>query len=330
MENKTVPEQSQSGLETNSKRFALFPIQDIETWKLYEKQRDHFWVPGIISFAKDYEEFTTLFTKDQQHSIKRILGIFATADGIIAEDIEESLLPYLKDDELEKKMLLDFKKMMEGVHNNVYSIAVDVYIKDVEEKQQIFDAVKNIESIKHIKEFIDKWKKHESFGLRLLLQAFVENNVFSGLFAFIFGLRRYYGDALSGLTHSNEYIARDEGYHYEAGIHMYNTLDNDHPKPNKEEILQMIKEGVDVIAEFNKDTITNDFAEITREKMDDYAKYMADIMLNDLGIEILYNVELPFAFMMDVGAPDRYNFFEKSASNYKQASQIKGFKRVKI
>lgn len=47
--------------------------------------------------------------------------------------------------------------MMENIHSETYSILIDTYISDKEEKKFLFEAISNISSVKLKAEWAFKW-----------------------------------------------------------------------------------------------------------------------------------------------------------------------------
>lgn len=114
---------------------------------------------------------------------------------------------------------------MENVHSETYSLLIDTYIKDVQEKQYLFNAIANVEVIKEKANWAMKWmNKTNSFQERLVAFAAVEGIFFSGSFCAIFWLKKR--SLMPGLTFSNELISRDEGLHTDFACHLYSIMKN--------------------------------------------------------------------------------------------------------
>jgi len=80
---------------------------------------------------------------------------------------------------------------MEGIHGETYSLLIDEYIKDPEEKRKLFNGHVNIASVKAKSLWAQKWiGSSATFSERLVGFACVEGIFFSGSFCSIFWLKK--------------------------------------------------------------------------------------------------------------------------------------------
>ena len=129
---------------------------------------------------------------------------------------------------------------MENIHSETYSLLIDTYIKDHNEKQYLFNAVGNIDVIREKAQWAMKWMNRDrTFHERLVAFAAVEGIFFSGSFCAIFWLKKR--SLMPGLTFSNELISRDEGLHTDFACHLYSLMAN---RLRPELIQQIIAEAV--------------------------------------------------------------------------------------
>ena len=219
--------QNEPLLADNPDRFVMFPLQDQDIWKIYKKMMDCFWRAEEIDFSKDMTHWETL-TEKEQYFIKMILAFFAASDGIVIENLG---MRFMTDVQLpEARAAYGFQLMMENIHSETYSLLIDTYIKEQEEKTKLFKALDNFPCIKKKADWAIKWinDKRSSFGTRLLAFACVEGIFFSGAFCSIYWLKKR--GLMPGLTFSNELIARDEGMHTDLAVLLFRKLVK---KPNK-------------------------------------------------------------------------------------------------
>jgi ribonucleoside-diphosphate reductase beta chain len=106
----------------------------------------------------------------------------------------------------------------------VYSLLIDTYIKDVAEKDKLFNAMETIPAVMKKAEWALKWtsKAYATFAERLVAFAAVEGIFFSGSFCSIFWLKKR--GLMPGLSFSNELISRDEGLHCDFACLLYGML----------------------------------------------------------------------------------------------------------
>src|SRR3982751_5561569 len=139
--------------------------------------------------------------------------------------------------------------MMENIHSESYSMLIDTYIQDKEEKDFLFKAIDNIPVIKKKADWALKWIGSEStFPERLVAFAAVEGIFFSGSFCSIFWMKKR--GLMPGLTFSNELISRDEGSHCEFACLLYKMLQNRLPA---DQVTKIITDAVEIEKEFVTD-----------------------------------------------------------------------------
>jgi len=132
--------------------------------------------------------------------------------------------------------------MMENIHSEMYSLLIDTYIKDKEEKTFLLSAIDNVPVIKKKADWALKWiNDANSFAERLIAFAAVEGIFFSGSFCAIFWIKKR--GLMPGLTFSNEFISRDEGLHTEFACLLYKHIMN---KVSNDRILEIICDAVSV------------------------------------------------------------------------------------
>lgn len=98
---------------------------------------------------------------------------------------------------------------IENVHAETYSLLLDTFIKNTEEKDRLLKSIQTIPSISKKAEWALKWiNQTRTFAERLVAFAAVEGVFFSGAFCAIFWLKQFKRGLLPGLTFSNELISR--------------------------------------------------------------------------------------------------------------------------
>jgi ribonucleotide reductase beta subunit family protein with ferritin-like domain len=94
----------------------------------------------------------------------------------------------------------------DDVHGETYSLLLDHYIRDREEKNRMFNAIATVPCIQRKAEWAMKWITTEGkFAKRLVAFAAVEGIFFSGSFCAIFWLKKR--GLMPGLAYSNELIS---------------------------------------------------------------------------------------------------------------------------
>jgi ribonucleoside-diphosphate reductase subunit M2 len=307
--------QSEPLLAPDDNRFVMFPIQHEDIWQMYKKQVDCFWRAEEIDLTKDLVYWESL-NQDEKFFISMILAFFAASDGIVLENLATR---FMNDVQLsEARAFYGFQIAMENIHSQTYSLLIETYIKDKEEKFKLFNAIENFPCIKKKSDWAQKWIRdnRSSFATRLVAFACVEGIFFSGAFCSIYWLKKR--GLMPGLTFSNELISRDEALHCEFAVLLYSKLIK---KLDKVRIHEIIKEAVEIESEFICDALPCRLIGMNSELMTQYIKFVADRLCVQLGYKKIYNVTNCFDFMELISLEGKTNFFEKRLGDYSLANK---------
>lgn len=304
-------------LDESNRRFTLFPITYPSLWKLYKTQLASFWKAEEIDFSRDRDDFQSL-SADEQHYIKRILGFFASSDGLVNFNLLTRFLQELVP--MEAQVCYMYQMMMENIHSESYSIMLDNLVENSQERDQLFRSIETVQSIRDISNWALKWiDSDKPFAFRVVAFCVVEGIFFSGAFASIFWIKQFKSQGklfLSGLIKSNEFIARDEGLHVQFGVAIYQLLQS---RLTYTEVCSVIDEGVEICRSFYVDALPVSLLGMKCDNMMEYIKYVADRLLVELGYPKLYKATNPFAFMENIGMTGKTNFFESRPTEYQSA-----------
>jgi ribonucleoside-diphosphate reductase beta chain len=197
---------------------------------------------------------------------------------------------------------------------------IDTYIKDIEEKTKLLNAIDHVPSIKKKAEWALKWIEKGTYAERLIAFAAVEGIFFSGSFCSIFWLKKR--GLMPGLSFSNELISRDEGLHCDFACLLYTKhLVNQLPKEN---VAEIIKDAVEIEKEFVTDALPVKLIGMNSDLMTEYIEFVADRLLVELGNEKIYDATNPFDFMEMISIQGKTNFFEKRVGEYQKAGVLSG------
>jgi len=302
-------------LAPDDNRFVMFPIKDQDIWKMYKKQVDCFWRAEEIDLSKDFTHWEAL-EQDEKYFISMILAFFAASDGIVLENLAAR---FMNDVQLsEARAFYGFQIAMENIHGETYSLLIESYIKNTEEKHKFFNAIENFPCIKKKSDWAQKWihDNRSSFATRLVAFACVEGIFFSGAFCSIYWLKKR--GLMPGLTFSNELISRDEALHTEFAVLLYNKLQK---KMTKARIHEIIKEAVEIETEFICEALPCRLIGMNSDLMTKYIQFVADRLCLQLGYDKIFNVLNPFDFMELISLESKTNFFEKRVDSYALAEK---------
>lgn len=304
-------------LSEEQNRFVLFPIQHQDIWSMYKKAEDSFWRTAEVDLSKDLTSWDKL-TSEEKHFISMILAFFAGSDGIVVENLGARFMNDIKVSEA--RAFYGFQIAMENIHSEMYSILIDTYIKDKDEKSKLFNALEEFPCIKKKGDWALKWinDKRSSFAMRLVAFACVEGIFFSGAFCSIYWLKKR--GLMPGLTFSNELISRDEALHTEFAVLLYKKLNK---KMRKDKLYEIVKEAVEIEKEFITSALPCRLIGMNDIMMSQYIEFVADRLIVQLGYEAIYNATNPFEFMEMISIEGKTNFFEKRVGEYALATKDK-------
>ncbi len=303
-------------LKENKDRFVIFPIKHQDIWEWYKKMEASFWTAEEIDLHQDITDWTQKLNDDERYFIKHILAFFAASDGIVNENLAENFVNEVQYPEA--KFFYGFQIMMENIHSETYSLLIDTYVKNEQEKNELFHAIEVFPAIKKKADWALRWIESDSFAERLIAFAAVEGIFFSGAFCSIFWLKKR--GLMPGLTFSNELISRDEGVHCDFAVHLHNHhLVN---KVSKNRITEIITDALTIEREFITESLPVSLIGMNATLMTQYLEFVADRLLVELGCAKVYNSTNPFDFMDMISLQGKTNFFEKRVSDYQKAGVL--------
>jgi len=297
-------------LHESTDRYTMFPIQYNDIYEMYKRQVDCFWRPEEVDLSRDLNDWASL-NDDEKHFISMTLAFFAASDGIVMENLNVNFGNEVQI--AEARAFYSFQSAMESIHSDMYSILIETYIKNPEEKMKLFKSLEYFPCIQKKAAWAQKWMgdKRSSFASRLVAFACVEGIFFSSSFASIYWIKKR--GLMPGLTLSNEFISRDEALHTEFAILLYSKLNK---KVNKKRVMEIIKEATEIEKEFITDALPCRLIGMNAKLMTQYIEFVADRLSVQLGYDKIYNSANPFDFMELISVETKTNFFERTNSEY--------------
>ncbi len=301
-------------LDPSEDRFVIFPIRHPDVWEMYKKHMAVIWTAEEVDLSKDMKDWEKL-SDGERYFVKNILGFFAGSDGIVMENLATRFMREVQWPEA--KFFYSCQNLMEAVHSETYSLLIDTYITNGEEKDTLLRATKTIPCVQKKADWALTWidSKDANFATRLLAFAAVEGIFFSGAFCAIFWLKQR--GLMPGLTVSNEFIARDEGLHTDFACLLYSKLIN---KLSKKEAHKIIREAVKIEKQFITKSLPCELIGMNAKLMTQYIEFVADRLLLQLGYPKVYCAANPFSFMERISLEGKDNFFEKRVTTYAKAA----------
>ena len=300
-------------LRENPGRFVLFPIQHTKVWDMYKKAEASFWTAEEVDLAHDHKDWASL-SGDEQFFIKHILAFFAASDGIVNENLAMNFANEVQIPEA--RCFYGFQIAIENIHSEVYSLLIDTYVKDKDEKASLFRAIETVPCVSKKAEWALRWTNSEtaSFAERIVAFAAVEGIFFSGSFCAIFWMKKR--GLMPGLCFSNELISRDEGLHCDFACLMYSMLQE---KLAPGAVQDIIVAAVECEKEFVTEALPVELIGMNSKLMQEYIEFVADRLLVSLGVPKVWGTSNPFEWMELISMDGKTNFFEKRVGEYSKA-----------
>jgi len=282
-------------------------------WRMYKKAEASFWTAEEVDLAADIKDFNLRLSSDERHFIKHVLAFFAASDGIVLENLAAQ---FMKEVQIaEARCFYGFQIAIENIHSEMYSKLIDTYVRDNDEKYELFHAIETFSAIKKKADWALKWiNDSDSFATRLVAFAAVEGIFFSGSFCAIFWLKKR--GLMPGLCLSNVLISRDEGLHCDFACLLYSMLQ--HP-PSPDVPTNIICEAVEIEKEFITESLPVALIGMNAPLMSQYIEFVADRLLVALGLPKVYHAANPFDWMELISIEGKTNFNEQRVPEYQKA-----------
>jgi len=299
-------------LVENPNRFVIFPIEHNDIWEFYKMHQAAFWTAEEVDLSGDIRDWENL-SENEQYFIKNILSFFAASDGIVNENLAENF--YREVQYPEAKFFYGIQLAMENIHSLMYSLLIDTYISNEQEKQLCFTALDNLPAVQKKAKWALDWIENASFEERLVAFAAVEGIFFSGSFCSIFWLKSR--GIMQGLCNANSLIFKDENLHCDFAIHLLNNhIEN---KPSEKRIKEILLSALEIEKEFITESLPVSLIGMNQNLMKQYLEFVVDGLLVKFGCKKQFNVEQPFKFMEQIAVETKGNFFESRTVEYQKA-----------
>jgi ribonucleoside-diphosphate reductase beta chain len=140
---------------SGSDRYTVFPIKYPNLWKFYKQHLSTFWTAEEIKLSDDLIDWNEKLNDNERYFVKNILAFFAASDGIVNENLVVNF--YNEVQIPEARQFYSVQMMLEAIHAETYSLLIDTYISNTEEKNKLFNAVETIPAVKKKADWAIKW-----------------------------------------------------------------------------------------------------------------------------------------------------------------------------
>jgi ribonucleoside-diphosphate reductase beta chain len=289
------------------KRRTLYPILSEDLFEFYKTAIAARWIVEEVDLSND--KFDEL-TQEQQNYLKNILAFFASSDIIVNENIVTKLITEVP--EVEAQFYYCEQLSIEAVHSEMYSLFIEEYIKDSDERDKLFNGIEELPAVKKKAEWALKWLESDSFEERMLAFSCVEMLSFAGVFAGIFFFRTI--NKMPGLCSGNNFIFLDENSHGDFAVHYYNNYCKN--KLSSERLREIVLECLETEKQFTEDIMPNGISGLQKEPMLKYLESVADEILVKYGTYKEFGTKNPLNYMEQLKMDRRVNRFEARSNQY--------------
>ena len=286
-----------------------------------QQQRIH-WIPEEVPLADDVSDWNRKLTKAERNLLSQIFRFFTQSDIEVNNCYMKHYSQVFKPTEVQ--MMLAAFSNMETIHIAAYSHLLDtIGMPEVE-----------YQAFLQIKEMRDKYDYMQQFNTNTKINIAKTLAIFGGFteglqlfatFAILLNFPRF--NKMKGMGQIVTWSARDESLHTESIIKLYNTFVNENSDIDIEELKRDLYIACNTMIEHEDAFIDRAFElgnveGLRPDEVKKYIRYIADIRLNQLKLQPIYNiVENPLPWIDEMlNAVEHTNFFENRATEYSKAS----------
>ena len=343
---------------SGSARYTVFPIKYQNLWTFYKQHLSTFWTAEEIKLSDDLVDWNEKLNENERYFIKNILAFFAASDGIVNENLVVNF--YNEVQIPEARQFYSVQMMLEAIHAETYSLLIDTYISNTEEKTNLFNAIETIPAVKKKADWAIKWIEEGSTLQQMIPKEFMQSYEFlvSGNECADDPLHDDHIKALSYLTRERPSFAQRllaficvEGIFFSGsfcsiywlksrglmpGLSTANAFisrdENLHAdfaielykmledRLDETVVHDVFKEAVEIEKEFITESLPVSLIGMNCNLMSQYIEMVADRWLVLLGYSKIYNTQNPFPFMEMISLNEKVNFFENTVTSYQRAN----------
>lgn len=297
------------------------------TNNLYRNMLNNFWIPEEISLFDDIKQFKNL-TNGERNAFNKIISFLNFLDSIQSENLP-NISRFITASEV--CSLLNIQAFQEEIHAQSYSYLLDT-ITDPISRESIYDEWRNDKNLfernKYIASIYERFNVDNS--LDNFIKVLMANYILEGIY-FYSGFSFFYTLARQGKMTSTstilKYINRDEITHLVLFQEIIKELQKEQPQiftnELKEELRDMMKIGVENEIAWGQYVTNNEILGINNELIEKYIKYLSNLRLRAIGLEILYPeiISNPMEWIESFSNINntKTDFFEQKVINYTKA-----------
>ena len=303
----------------------LVPLKYPDVFGFRDKQESLHWHSDHIDLSEDASDWKKL-EDHERYALLQTLGFFYRTERIVGDNAQRFVSTFEMPEA--KSMFLAFANM-EATHETVYGKIIEAIEPSPVKLSQLMNSIVESRPVGMMYSYAAKVQKlADTDPRRIIYMIVVEGLLFSGNFVLIFWLRTL--NLMKQTAKLNEYIARDEGLHRDACIHLLTKYVKPYASIDNELIYDIVNEGVQVAKAFMDHSITRPMRNgLTVGKTHDFIEFIANHMLKSLGLDARYSVHTnPIPFMEAISLQGKTNIHEERKTEYQSSTETAGTLKI--
>jgi ribonucleoside-diphosphate reductase beta chain len=316
----------------------LVPFKYKWAWDKYLTGCANHWMPNEISMSADLALWNDPngLSEAERLIVKRNLGFFSTADSLVANNLVLAVYRHITNPECRQYLLR--QAFEEALHTHAYQYVIESLGLD---EAEVFNMYREIPSVATKASWALPFT--QSLGdptfqtgtaeddQRLLRDLIAFYVVFEGIFFYV-GFTQILSmgrrNKMVGTSEQFQYILRDESMHMNFGIDVINQIKIENPNlwtaSFKQEIINLIKDGVQMEYQYARDTMPNGILGMNAEMFEEYIQFIANRRLTQIGLPEQYpGAQNPFPWMSEMlDLKKEKNFFETRVIEYQAGGTL--------
>jgi ribonucleoside-diphosphate reductase beta chain len=316
----------------------LVPFKYTWAWDKYLVACANHWMPNEINMTTDLALWKDPkgLTDDERLIILRNLGFFSTADSLVANNLVLAVYRHITNPECRQYLLR--QAFEEALHTHAYQYVIESLGLD---EAEVFNMYREIPSVSRKAAWALPFTQSlcdptfhtgtTEDDRRLLRDLIAFYVVFEGIFFYV-GFTQILSmgrrNKMVGTSEQFQYILRDESMHMNFGIDVINQIKIENPKLWTPEfqasIIELIKEGVELEAQYAIDTMPRGILGMNAEMFREYIQFIANRRLGQIGLPEQYpGAQNPFPWMSEMmDLKKEKNFFETRVIEYQAGGTL--------
>jgi ribonucleotide reductase beta subunit family protein with ferritin-like domain len=288
--------------------YSLYPLSDIEMYKLGKEQEARFWsISDLKSFYIDREDYQHRASPQQKRILEKVMIDFVPIDGVVNSGHMKRTAK-CKDQCEQYAMAMQIAD--EAVHAETYGLSAQVIFGNDKLKELKIEA-EGTKAIKDKMAFGKKYAKKDKSQCEYLLGFACTEGIFISVsFIFIFWFRSK--EMMPSLIHANSMISEDEMLHQKMANKRYLKYGG----LPKEEAMAIIMEAMAIEERFIDWILPEAVDDLNPQDVKTYLKLVVDYQLVSIGLPKLYNVTNPFSWDSDRSLYKKPNPYERESGQY--------------